>query len=69
MKQSVKEFKQWWATAKHTLKCDEYDAMEIWLAARSKQQRKIDEVLDFAKEAHSDLNIGMLKMVHVLKGD
>lgn len=33
-----KEFKQWWSTAKYTLKCDEHDAMEIWLASQSINQ-------------------------------
>ena len=32
-------------------------------------QKRIDEALKFANDAHSDLNIGMLKMVDILKGD
>ena len=32
-------------------------------------QARIDEALKFANDAHSDLNIGMLKMVDILKGD
>ena len=31
-------------------------------------QKRIDDVLKFANDAHSDLNIGMLKMVEILKG-
>lgn len=96
--QVVKEFKQWWVAAKNTLKCDEYDAIEIWLAPKSisqtdvlkaltkeyhelsesyvrqginlyKCQSLITEALEFASEAHSDLNIGMLKMVQILKDE
>ena len=32
-------------------------------------QKRIDEALKFANDAHSDLNIGMLKMVDILKGN
>ena len=31
-------------------------------------KKRIDDVLKFANDAHSDLNIGMLKMVKILKG-
>lgn len=32
-------------------------------------RKRIDEALKFASDAHSDLNIGMLKMAEILKGD
>ena len=32
-------------------------------------RKRIDGALEFANDAHSDLNIGMLKMVDILKGN
>lgn len=32
-----KQFKQWWSKAKNTLKCDEYDAFEVWQASANRE--------------------------------
>lgn len=48
------------------------DKNDIILSQQAKidaLQKRIDEALQFAQDAHSDLNIGMLKMVQILKGE
>ena len=41
-----KQFKQWWSKAKNTLKCDEYDAFEIWQASANREGCKLVPVND-----------------------
>lgn len=36
-----KLFLSWWYNAKRTLKCDEYDAFEIWLASVNRDGFKL----------------------------
>ena len=36
-----KQFKEWWSKAKNTLKCDEYDAFEIWAASSNREGYKL----------------------------
>lgn len=55
---------------------NDYDAENAWYAGQQSKQaevgelrKRIDEALKFASDAHSDLNIGMLMIVDILKGD
>lgn len=55
---------------------NDYDVENAWYAGQQSKQaeidelrKQIDEALKFASDAHSDLNIGMLKMAEILKGD
>lgn len=41
IKNNHKQFKQWWSKAKNTLKCDEYDAFEIWSASANREGYKL----------------------------
>ena len=45
------------------------EAWDFRQAEVDELQKRIDEALKFANDAHSDLNIGMLKMVDILKGN
>ena len=71
----MKSFDEWYREAKK-LNNDGFSAKDFFEAGQqSKQaevdelQKRIDEALKFANDAHSDLNIGMLKMVDILKGN
>lgn len=52
---------------------DCFDHFEAGAASRQVEidalQKRIDDALQFTQDAHSDLNIGMLKMVQILKGE
>ena len=72
----MKSFDEWLDTTKLRGYMDENSLEAAYEAGQqSKQdevdelQKRIDEALKFANDAHSDLNIGMLKMVDILKGN
>lgn len=73
----MKSFDEWWKI--ESLNTFDYpkEAAESGFEAgqQSKQaevdelRKRIDDALKFSSDAHSDLNIGMLKMAEILKGD
>ena len=73
----TKSFDEWINENGFNFRPEQYDLYKYLYEAgqQSKQaevdelQKRIDEALKFANDAHSDLNIGMLKMVDILKGD
>ena len=73
----TKSFDEWINENGFNFRPEQYDLYKYLYEAgqQSKQaevdelQKRIDEALKFANDAHSDLNIGMLKMVDILKGN
>ena len=73
----TKSFDEWINENGFNFRPEQYDLYKYLYEAgqQSKQaevdelQKRIDDALKFANDAHSDLNIGMLKMVDILKGD
>ena len=73
----TKSFDDWINENGFNFRPEQYDLYKYLYEAgqQSKQaevdelKKQIDEALKFANDAHSDLNIGMLKMVDILKGD
>lgn len=75
MTQSFDEWKECFGVSCSKYSSEGYTMEEAFKAgAQSKQaeidelQKRIDDALRFTNNAHSDLNIGMLKMVEILKG-
>lgn len=71
----MKSFDEWYKEAKK-LNDDGFSAKDFFEAGQQSKKaeidelrKRIDEALKFASDAHSDLNIGMLMMVDILKGD
>lgn len=78
----MKSFDEWLDTTKLRGYIDENSLEAAYEAGQQSKQaevdelryqrdvlsNKIDEVLKFTNDAHSDLNIGMLKIVNILKG-
>ena len=66
----MKSFDEWIVDAESWSERDAYEAgQQSKQAEVDELQKRIDEALKFANDAHSDFNIGMLKMADILKGD
>ena len=66
----TKSFDEWMVDAESWSERDAYEAgQQSKQAEVDELQKRIGEALKFANDAHSDLNIGMLKMVDILKGN